>query len=115
MNTSNPTSDTAWDRILPQIRATRKMRVIRKVATITTLCSVFAIWMGLRLLQTSDHRMPQHMVDVFPHSETPPSTLAVLRVNQDGTARMEEVSIYELEEVQLTLSLEPIITFNHFE
>lgn len=115
MKTSDSISDAAWERILPQIRATRKKRTIRKVATITALCSICALWVGNRLTRPSDLPMPPPVVDAFPPLEMSPSTIAVLRVNQDGTARMEEVHISELEEIQLTFSLEPIITFNRFE
>jgi hypothetical protein len=59
--------------------------------------------------------MHHPLIEDFPSPEVAPVTLAILRVNHDGTARMEEVSIDELEEVELTFSLEPIITFNHFE
>lgn len=115
MSTPDLTSDDAWERILPQIRATRKKRAIRKIATITALCTMLAIWLGIRLSQPSDDPMHHLIVNDFPPPEVAPATLAILRVNQDGTARMEEVSIHELEEIELTFSLEPIITFNHFE
>jgi len=115
MNSPDQTSDAAWERILPQIRATRQKRAIRKIATITTLCAICGIWLGIRLTHPTDHPMHHPLIEDFPSPEVAPVTLAILRVNHDGTARMEEVSIDELEEVELTFSLEPIITFNHFE
>jgi hypothetical protein len=115
MSHPDPTSDDAWERILPQIRATRKRRAIRKVLAISTLCSICAIWLGIRLSQPADQPMPPLAIDVFPPPEVAPVTVAVLCVNQDGTARMQEVSVEELEETELKFSLEPIITFSHFD
>lgn len=115
MSSPDQTSDDAWERILPQIRATRQRRAIRKLATITALCSICAIWLGIRLSQPSVHPIPHPVVDAIPPPEVAPATVAVLRVNHDGTARMEEVSVEELEETELKFSLEPIITFSQFE
>lgn len=46
---------------------------------------------------------------------TQPILLAILRINHDGTARMEEVTSHELGEIELTFSLTPVITFSHHE
>ena len=115
MNSPDQTSDLAWERILPHIRVTRQKRTTRKIATITALCAMFGIWLGMQLLHPSKNPMDRPIVENFPPPEVAPATLAILHINHDGTARMEEVTIHELEEIELTFSLEPIITFGHFE
>lgn len=115
MNSPDQTSDVAWERILPQIRITRQKRITRKIATITALCAMFGIWLGIRPFHPSENPMDRPIVKNFHPPEVAPVTLAILRINQDGTARLEEVTIDELEEVELKFSLQPIITFGHFE
>jgi hypothetical protein len=108
MNAPDPPSDTAWMRILPQIRKTRSARRQRKIVITTTLCAMLGIWLGMRLSNPPENPPGPPLAHATP-PPTPPATLTVMRVSHDGTVRLEELAGDELGQLELTLSLSPVI------
>jgi anti-sigma-K factor RskA len=114
MNESEHSSADAWERILPQIRATRRKRRHRKIAAATAICAILGIWTGMRFTVSSDNPVAPPIVTEVGEPSAP-VTLAVMRVYQDGTVRLEEIACHELGPIELTLSLTPVIVSTFFE
>ncbi len=108
MNHFNQASEDAWERILPQIRVTRRKRHHRKIATIATFCAILGIWIGMRFSLPAPRPESAPVAQSMPEASTS-STLAVMRVYHDGTVRLEEIASHELGPIELTLSLSPVI------
>jgi len=108
MKDSEHSAAVAWERILPQIRATRRKRRHRKIAVTTTICAMLGIWIGGHFLIPSDNPVAPK-IEAATSETPPPTTLAVMRVFHDGTVRLEEIACHELGHIELTLSLTPVI------
>jgi hypothetical protein len=99
-----PTPESAemiWERTLPEIRKTRIKRRNRKVAfAAATTCGLIATWFAL-LPQAPNHPVIRTVPPLPPMEET----IAVMRIDENGRVRLEEVPTNQLGPVELTFGL----------
>jgi hypothetical protein len=105
MNPSDPEADAVWRHILPQIRHTRRKRKIRQiVGSAAAVC-------GLAFLLTHPLResTESSVTRIKPAPKTI-ETIAVMRVDENGSIRLEEITSNELGCVEFAFGQTPVIS-----
>ena len=107
MNTKHSHSEAVWESTLPQIRSTRRRRAYRRAICATAACGALAaIWL------MPEPQSPAHspVAEVEPD---PPvhETIAVMRIDDHGTVRLEEVASSELGQVELVFGQAPLVSW----
>ena len=106
MKPINDIPEMVWERTLPQIRMTRsKRRQRRIVMAVASVCALSVSWLAMHTRPPADQ----------PVVYTPPEpavveTLAVMRVSEDGSMRLEEISSKDLGSIELAFGLTPVVT-----
>jgi hypothetical protein len=104
MNPPDPQAESVWQRTLPQIRATRRKRRNRRIAGGAAACCALAIWLTPRSPETAG-TPTAHIEPALPKFET----MAVMRVDENGTIRLEEIASNELGSNDFALGQTPIL------
>lgn len=104
MNPPDPQADAVWQRTLPQIRATRRKRKIRRIAGGAAACCAFAIWFTLQSPEAPE-KPTARIEPATPKIET----MAVMRVDENGTIRLEEIASNELGSFELAFGQTPLL------
>jgi len=104
MNPPDPQTEAVWQRTLPQIRATRRNRKTRRIAAATTACCALAIW----FTPQSPDAIEKPTARIEPE---PPKieTMAVMRVDENGTIRLEEIASNELGSIEFAFGQTPLL------
>lgn len=106
MNPHDHHAAAVWERTLPQIRATRRMRGYRRIAGAAVACCGLAVWLTLQVSKTSD----KPVVSIQP--PTPDfETLVVMRIDDNGAIRLEEVASNELGPIEFALGQTPLLSY----
>jgi hypothetical protein len=105
MNPPDPHAEMVWQRTLPQIRSTRRRRTCRRIAGAAAACCVFAMWLTLQ----GSKPTAKPVVRIEPAAPVF-ETLAVMRIDDHGTIRLEEVAAHELGTVELALGQTPLLS-----
>ncbi|MBN8458043.1 MAG: hypothetical protein J0M04_09405 [Verrucomicrobia bacterium] len=100
--TPHPAAESIWSAILPEIRATRRRRRIRRAA----LGAASAVLLGWALFPRA--MPPAPGVTTVP---TPPAVecLAVYRITASGSIRLEMVEPGDLGATELPFGLTPVV------
>lgn len=106
MNPPDPQSEAVWNRTLPQIRSTRRKRKLHRIAGAGAgaACSAFALWFTLQSPKTPDP----------PTALSEPTlpkiaTMAVMRMDENGAIRLQEIATNELGSIELTFGETPFL------
>ena len=104
MNPPDPQAEAVWQRTLPQIRSTRRKRKIRRIVGAGAACCGLALWL---MPQSPDTRgIPMvHIEPDLPKFET----MAVMRVDENGTIRLEEIASNELGSIEFAFGQTPLL------
>jgi hypothetical protein len=97
MNPHDHNAEKVWVHTLPRIRTTRRKRKTRKIAAATAACFGLAIWLTLQNTKP-DYKPVVHIEPITPKIET----MAVMRIDNSGTIRLEEIALNELGDVEFT-------------
>jgi hypothetical protein len=107
MNRPDAHAEAVWERTLPHIRSTRRRRGYRRIAGAAAACCGLAIWLTLH--DTRPIAKPVvHIEPAAPVFET----IAVMRIDDNGDIRLEEIASNELGEIELTLGQAPLISYD---
>ena len=106
MPADSETAEQIWTAILPEIRATRRRRRTRRLA-LGGAAAILASW---ALLPSQGPVAPPAMVN---RTEPAIAHLAVYRVADNGTIRLEMVSPDELGATELPFGLTPVVITDH--
>jgi hypothetical protein len=104
MNPPDPQADAVWQSTLPQIRATRRKRRNRRIAGGAAACFAFAIWFTL---QSSE--VPANPVAQIEPAPPKIETMAVMRVDENGTIHLEEIAANELGSFEFAFGQTPLL------
>lgn len=105
MNPNDPHAEAVWQRTLPHIRSTRRRRACRRITGAAAACCGLAAWFVLQGTKPTDKPVAR----IEP--ETPEfETIAVMRIDDHGTIRLEEVAANELGAVELALGQTPLLS-----
>jgi len=104
MNPPDPQSDAVWQSILPQIRATRRKRSNSRIAGGAAACCAFAIWFTLQSPEAPE-KQTARIEPATPKIET----MAVMRVDENGTIRLEEIASNNLGTIDFDFGQTPIL------
>jgi hypothetical protein len=102
MNPPDPQAEAVWERTLPQIRATRRKRKIRRIAG--AACCAIALWFTLQSPEAPDPPTALS-APTLPKIET----MAVMRMDENGTIRLEEIATNELGSIELAFGETPLL------
>lgn len=105
MNPSDQHAEAVWERTLPHIRSTRRRRGYRRIAGAAAACCGLAIWLTLQGTKPIDKPVA-HIEPAAPVFET----IAVMRIDDNGDIRLEEIACNELGAIELTLGQTPLIS-----
>lgn len=104
MNAPDPQAEAVWQQTLPQIRATRRNRRIRRIVGAGAACCGLALWL---MPQSPDTReIP--IVRIAPEPQQI-ATMAVMRVDENGTIRLEEIASNELGAIEFAFGQTPLL------
>lgn len=104
MNPTDPRAEAVWKRTLPQIRSTRRHRRNRRIAVAGAACGTFAIWLTLQSPEAPG-KPTVHIETAHPKIET----MAVMRVDENGTIRLEEIAANELGSFEFAFGQTPLL------
>jgi hypothetical protein len=105
MNPPDPHAEAVWERTLPQIRSTRRRRGYRRITAAAVAGCGLAMWLTLQGTKPTDKSVA-HIEAATPVVET----LAVMRIDDTGAIRLEEVASNELGSIELALGQTPLLT-----
>ncbi len=101
MKPPSENAEMIWERTLPEIRKTRIKRRNRQVAfAAATTCGLIATWFAL--LPPPPNQPVVRAIPPLPPME---ETIAVMRIDEYGRGRLEEVPMNQLGSVELTFGL----------
>lgn len=104
MNLPDTQAEAIWERTLPKIRATRRNRKIRRIMGGAAACCGLAIWLTPQ--RPENHGKPTaHSVPTPQKIET----MAVMRVDENGTIRLEEIASNELGSIEFAFGQTPLL------
>ena len=106
MNPPDQNAEAVWQRTLPHIRSTRRRRGHRRITGAVGACGALAaVWLTLHAGKPIDKPV------VVTESASPVlETIAVMRIDDNGAIRLEEVACNELGMTELTLGEAPLIS-----
>lgn len=104
MNPSDQQAEAVWKRTLPQIRSTRRRRRNRRIAGAGAAGCAFAIWFTLQG-PDAPQKSTAHIEPASPKIET----IAVMKVDENGTIRLEEITSDELGSFQFAFGQTPLL------
>ncbi len=104
MNPPDPQAETVWQRTLAQIRSTRRKRKIRRIAGGIAACFGLALW----LIPQSPENQRIPIIHIAPEPQQI-ATMAVMRVDENGTIRLEEIASNELGAIELAFGQTPLL------
>lgn len=104
MNLPDPQADAVWQSTLPQIRTTRRNRRNRRIGGGVAACCAFAIWFTLQSPEVPEKPTAQ-IEPATPKIET----MAVMRVDENGTIRLEEIASNNLGIIDFDFGQTPIL------
>jgi hypothetical protein len=105
MNPNDHLAEAVWQRTLPVIRSTRRRRAARRITGAAVVCCGVALWFNFHDIKTADRPLVK-MDSATPVMET----IAVMRIDEQGAIRLEEVAAYELGAVELALGQTPLLS-----
>jgi hypothetical protein len=106
MNPPNDHAERVWERTLPQIRLHRRRRRNRRIAAAAAVsCTLLGIWLALPTVQPTES-------PVVVTAPAPPKveTIAVMRIGDNGSVRLEELASSELGSIELAFGLTPLVS-----
>jgi hypothetical protein len=105
MNPNDHLAEAVWQRTLPMIRSTRRRRAARRITGAAAVSCGVALWF------TFHGAKPAHKpVDLIVTATPVMETIAVMRIDDHGAIRLEEVAAYELGTVELALGETPLLS-----
>ncbi len=104
MNPPDPQSDAVWQSTLPQIRSTRRKRRNRRIVGAGAACCGLALW----LMPQSPDTQIIPIVHIAPEPQQV-ATMAVMRVDENGTIRLEEIASNELGSFEFAFGQTPLL------
>ena len=105
MNPPDHHSEAVWERTLPHIRSTRRKRRYRRIAGVAAACCGFALWLTLR----GPENTAEPVVSIEPAAPGV-ETIVVMRIDDHGAIRLEEVASNELGQIELALGQAPLLS-----
>jgi hypothetical protein len=105
MNPNDHLAEAVWQRTLPLIRSTRRRRACRRITGAAAVCCGLAVWLTLQGTKPVDKPVV-HIKSATPVLET----IAVMRIDDNGTIRLEEVASNELGTIELSLGQTPVLS-----
>lgn len=109
MNPELPSAESAWQQILPHIRATKRRR--RQIRTAAVGMALAALTTGLWIFQPPAATLPTAFIPAPPAPTPPAATLAVFHVDEAGRVHLQESASDDLGALELTLALDPVVAF----
>lgn len=101
-------STAVWERTLPHIRMTRRRRQHRRIAAVAaSMCALFGSWLAFRP-SPAVHEPAAAFVTVEPAPAV--ETIAVMRIGENGSVRLEELPSSELGAIELAFGLTPLVS-----
>jgi hypothetical protein len=104
MNPTDPQAEAVWERTLPQIRDTRRNRRNLRIAGAVAACCALAIWLTPQSPEAPG--MPTVRIEPAPPKI---ETMAVMRVDENGTIRLEEIASNELGSFEFAFGQTPLL------
>jgi len=104
MNPPDPQAEAVWERTLPQIRSTRRKRKICQIAGGVAACCGLTIWLTPQ--NPESPRLPTAHIEPAPRKI---ETMAVMRVDENGTIRLEEIASNELGTIEFAFGQTPLL------
>ncbi len=112
MNATENHSEAVWEKNLPQLRSTRRKRRYRRVVASAAACGALAA-MGLSFQADKTTVSPVVRTDPAPPLV---ETIAVMRIDDQGAIRLEEIDSTELGQIELVFGQAPIVSYDlHFQ
>jgi len=105
MNPNDHLAEAVWQRTLPLIRSTRRRRAARRITGAAAVCCGVAVWFTIQGIKPGDKPVV-HADSAIPVYET----IAVMRIDDHGAIRLEEVAANELGTVELALGQTPLLS-----
>lgn len=109
MNPNDHLAEAVWQRTLPLIRSTRRRRAARRITAAAAVCCGVAMWFTFQDTKPADKAVVQ-MASAGPVMET----IAVMRIDEQGAIRLEEVVAGELGTMELALGETPLLSDEMF-
>ncbi|MCW1921450.1 hypothetical protein OKA05_02730 [Luteolibacter arcticus] len=110
MNAADPREQEILERTLQEVRRTRRRRTTRKLAVLPlVLVGIGAGWLALQHAPPSAAGSPA-VVAISQPAEPPAETFTVMEWTS-GMPSLVEYSGRDLGNLELTFSLEPVVTF----
>jgi len=108
MNPSDRHSEAVWEHTLPHIRSTRRRRSCRRITGAAAVCGALAaVWLTVHPGKPID----RPVVRIEPASPVI-ATIAVMRIDEAGDIRLEEVASNELGLTELSLGQTPLLSYD---
>lgn len=104
MNPPDPQAEAVWQRTLPQIHSTRRKRKIRRIVGAGVACCGLALW----LMPQSPDTQGIPIAHIAPEPRQI-ATMAVMRVDENGTIRLEEIASNELGSIEFAFGQTPLL------
>jgi hypothetical protein len=106
MNSLNDHAERVWERTLPQIHLTRRRRSKRRIAVAAAVsCTLLGTWFAFQTVRPTES-------PVLVTAPAPPKveTIAVMRIGENGSVRLEELASSELGSIELAFGLTPLVS-----
>ena len=106
MNPPDEHAERVWERTLPHIHLTRRKRGMHRLAVAAVAVSaLLGMWPALESLRPAEPR-------VLVTTPAPPKvdTIAVMRIGENGSVRLEELASNELGSIELAFGLTPLVS-----
>ena len=107
MNPRSETAEQVWAAILPEIRAVRRRRQVRRIAAAAGGVLLLGAWLAMR-----SGPLPEAPPVVVSVPIPAAARVAVYRVAENGSVRLEEVALQDLGTTELTFGLAPVVLDN---
>ena len=104
MNPPDPQAEAVWQRTLTQIRSTRRKRKVRRIAGGAAAFCGLALW----LMPQSPENQGIPLIHIAPEPQQI-ATMAVMRVDENGTIRLEEIASNELGAIEFAFGQTPLL------
>lgn len=106
MNPEHEQAERVWQHTLSQIRITRTRRRRRRLLVpLVSTCLIAAFWIGWQ----PRHPSPRESVVAQEPAAPPEPTLAVMRLNENGEAVLQELTPSQLGPIELAFGQAPML------